>query len=147
MLTLAIQTRFMANHDFDRVIEIDHTSGGNYSWEPDDLYNEWKSRNGVGIVAVDSDDFTLGFCVYNLNDKECYEIKHMVVDKAFQRSGIGTSLINRMKDKLNNNRYILSYNVPEENLNFQLFLKQMGFKADLIRYSSGDIFRFKYEKV
>lgn len=137
----------MANHDFDRVIEIDYTSGGNYSWEPGDLHNEWKRRNGVGIVAVDSNDYTLGFCIYNLDDRECYEVRHMVVDKAFQRSGIGTSLINRMKDKLNKNRYILSYNVPEENLNFQLFLRQMGFKAELIRHGSGDIFRFKYEKV
>lgn len=142
-----IATRFMSNQDFDRVIEIDCSSGGEYSWQADDLFQEWKSQNGVGIVAVDGDDLPLGFCVYSLDDKECYEVKHMVVDRYFRRSGIGTSLINRMKDKLNNRRYILSYNVPEENLNFQLFLKKMGFRANLLKFNSGDVLRFKYEKV
>ena len=146
MLGLDIKTRFMANKDFDRVIEIDLHSG-EYAWEPGDLYQEWKSRYGVGIVAVDTEDYPLGFCVYNLDDKECYEIKHMAVHGEFRRLGIGTSMINRMKDKLNDRRYILSYNIPEENLAFQLFLKKMGFKATLIRNSFGDVYRFQYEKV
>lgn len=146
MLELDMSTKFMENKDFDRVIEIDCTSSNQYSWEPKELYQEWKKPNGVGIVAVDPEDLVLGFCVYNLN-KEYYEIKHMVVDKMFQRLGIGRSLINRMKDKLNSNRCMLGYNVPEDNLIFQLFLKNMGFKAKLIRNGDGDIFRFEYEKV
>jgi ribosomal protein S18 acetylase RimI-like enzyme len=141
-----IATRFMFNQDFDRVIEIDYSSGDEYSWQSDDLFHEWKSQNGVGIVAVDMDDLPLGFCVYSLDDKECYEIKHMVVDKCFRRSGIGTSLINRMKDKLNNRRYILSYSIPEDNLGFQLFLKKMGFKAKIVKNGTCDVYRFQYEK-
>lgn len=146
MLELDIKTRFMTNADFDRVIEID-LHGGEYSWEPGDLYEEWKKQNGVGIVAIDMDDFPMGFCVYSLEEKECYEVKHMAVDRNFRRLGIGTSLINRMKDKLNDRRYILSYSVPEENLGFQLFLKKMDFKAKLIRHGSVDFLRFQYEKV
>ena len=143
MLGLEVQTRFMTNGDFDRVIEINHTSSGDYAWEPDDLYTEWKSEQGVGIVAVDRDDYTLGFCIYNLNNKENYEIRHLVVDKSLQHLGIGTALINRMKDKLNDTRCILSYSVPENNLGFQLFLKKMGFKARV----NGDVYIFQYEKV
>lgn len=142
MLDIAIQMRFMTNKDFDRIIEIDLQSG-EYSWEPGDLYQEWKSQNGVGIVAVDYDDLPLGFCVYSLDDKQHYEIKHMAVDYNLRRMGIGTSLINRMKDKLNDRRYILSYNVPEENLGSQLFLKKMGFKAKIVR----NLYRFEFEKV
>lgn len=146
MMALEIKTRFMANKDFDRVIEIDQN--GDYPWRPDDLYSEWKNNGvGVGVVAVDYDDYPLGFCIYNLNSKENYEIKHMVVDKNFRRQGIGTAIINRMKDKLNDRRYILSYSVPEDNLPFQLFLKTMGFKASLIRNSIIDFYRFEYEKV
>lgn len=145
MLGIDVQTRFMANIDFDRVIEINQDCG--YAWDVDDLYNEWKSKQGVGIVAVDYDDFPLGFCVYNLNDKQHYEVKHMAVDKNFRRVGIGTAMINRMKEKLNDRRYILSYSVPEENLSFQLFLRKMGFKAKLIRNSISDVYRFEYEKV
>ena len=110
---------------------------------------EWKKDDGVGvgIVATDYDDLPLGFCVYNLDDKEHYEIKHMVVDKRFRRQGIGTALINKMKAKLNDRRYILSYSVPEDNLPFQLFLRKMGFKAKLLRNGYGDVYRFEYEKV
>lgn len=142
MLGIDVQTRFLANKDFDRVIEIDLQSG-EYAWEPGDLFNEWKSQNGVGIVATDYDDYPLGFCIYNLNDKECYELKHMAVDSGFRRLGIGAALINKMKNKLNDRRYILSYNVPEDNLNFQLFLKKMNFKAKAMR----NMYRFEYEKV
>jgi GNAT superfamily N-acetyltransferase len=134
----------MANKDFDRVIEINETGSGEYFWEPDDLWAEWKSEQGLGIVAVDLDDYPLGFCIYNLNNKECYEIKHLVVEKHLRRMGIGTALINRMKDKLNDRRYILSYAVPEDNLPFQLFLKKMGFKARVVR---SDLYIFEYEKV
>lgn len=144
MLQIAVQTRFLKNQDFDRVIDIDQNS--EYPWEPDDLFKEWKAHNGVGIVAVDHEDYPLGFCIYNLNDKEHYEIVHMVVDKHLRRQGIGTALINRMKDKLNDRRYILSYSVPEDNLPFQLFLRKMGFKAKVLRNHFGDVYRFEYEK-
>lgn len=147
MLGLEVQTRFMINMDFDRVVEINYTSSGDYAWESEDLFQEWKSEQGVGIVAVDADDYTVGFCVYNLNDKECYEIKHLVVERSLQRSGIGTALINRMKDKLNDRRYILSYSIPEEHIGFQLFLKKMGFKAKIIKNGMNSLYRFQYEKV
>lgn len=146
MLQVEVQVRFLKNQDFDRIIEIDQN--GEYPWEPDDLYNEWKKEDGVGvgIVAVDYDDYPLGFCIYNLDDKEHYEIRHMVVDKNFRRQGIGTALINRMKEKLNDRRYILSYSVPEDNLPFQLFLRKMGFKAKILRNNLCDMYRFEYEK-
>jgi ribosomal protein S18 acetylase RimI-like enzyme len=145
MLGIEISTRFISNKDFDRIIEIDYTSSGQYGWKPDDLFQEWKK--GVGIVAVDLDDFPLGFCIYGLEEKPFFEIKHLVADRSFQRSGIATTLINRMKNKLNDFRNILSCSVPEENLNFQLFMRKMEFKAKLIRRSSGDVFRFEYEKI
>ena len=145
MIGFEVSTRFILNRDFDRIIDIDCTSSGPYGWDAEDLFQEWK--NGVGIVAVNSDDFPLGFCIYNLEGKQFFEIKHFSVDKSFQRSGIGTSLINKMKSKLHDRRGILSCNVPEENLSFQLFMKRMGFKATLIRHNFGDLLRFQYEKV
>ena len=146
MVKIEVATRFMYNKDFNRVMEINKISGDEYSWNSKELLDEWKDYNGVGIVAVDNHDVVLGFCIYNLNNKDCFEIKHLVTDKEFRRSGIGTSIINRMKGKLNDRRYLLGCNVPEENLSFQLFLKKMEFKASLIRHSSGDEFRFEYEK-
>lgn len=143
MLALEVQTRFMVNVDFDRVIDI-NASSGDYCWEPDDLWDEWKAEQGAGIVAVDYNDFPLGFCIYNMDEKERYEIRHLVVEKQLQHSGIGTALINRMKDKLNDRRYILSYIVPEENLPIQLFLKKNGFKAKVVRNAS--FYIFEYEK-
>lgn len=147
MLGLEVLTRFMTNIDFDRVVEIDYSSGGAYSLGPDDLFKEWKGEgiNSVGMVALDRDDFILGFCLYNLDDREFYEIKHLVVDKAFQRLGVATSIINRMKGKLNNHRNALGCNVCEDNLACQFLLRKMGFKSKLIRRYDGDIIRFEYE--
>lgn len=145
MLAIEVQTRFMRNIDFDRVIELDHTSSGDYAWEPDDLWSEWKADQGAGIVAVDYNDYPLGFCVYNMDDKERYEIRHLVVEKNLQRTGIATALINRMKDKLNDRRYILSFTVPDDNLPIQLFLKKMDFRAKVVR--SANFYIFEYEKV
>jgi|SRR5581483_10189767 len=146
MVGLEIQTRFMSNKDFDRVIEIDYTSSGDYGLGPDELFEQWKKHpNGVGIVAVDADDLPVGYCIYNLEDKDVFELKHLVVDKSFQRLGVATSIIKRMKSKLNERRNILGCNVCEDNLAFHLFLKKMGFKAYLIRSSNIDIFRFEYK--
>jgi len=147
MLAMQVQTRYMTKGDFGRVMEINHTSSGGYAWQPDDLWNEWQADKGAGMAAVDADDYLLGFCIYNMDDKECYEIQHLVVEKCFQRSGIGTALINRMKKKLNDMRCILSYSVPEDNLPFQLFMKKMGFKAKLVRNGTEEVYRFEYEKV
>lgn len=137
----------MYKKDFNRVVEINSSSGGNYAWKPKELLKEWKEYNGAGMVAVNNCDVVLGFCIYDLNDKSCFEIKHLVVDKEFRKAGIGTSIINRMKNKLNESRYLLGCNVHEENLSLQLFLKRMNFRGNLIRHSFGDELRFQYEKV
>jgi ribosomal protein S18 acetylase RimI-like enzyme len=136
----------MINADFDRILEINHSSSGDYFWEPDDLWNEWKAEQGVGIVAVDREDYPFGFCIYSLDNKEFYEIKHFVVDKYVRRQGIGTALINKMKSKLNDRRSILSYSVPEENLPFQLFLKKMDFRARIVNNGTSEVYRFEYTK-
>lgn len=147
MLKLDVSTRFMYKKDFNRVVEINKSSGNEYALKSKDLLKEWKGYNGVGVVAVNNADLVLGFCIYNLNDKDCFEIKHLLIDKEFRRSGIGSSIINRMKSKLNESRYLLGCNVHEENLSLQLFLKKMDFRASLIRHSFGDELRFQYEKV
>ena len=139
------KTRFLYNHDFDRVIEIDCNSSGKYCWEPDDMFEVLRSRHGNGMVAVGEDDYPVGFCIYSLKNVEHFEILHLAVDDMRWRQGIGTKLINKMKRKLNVRRSALSFDIPESGLGTQLFLKEMGFKARLIRNSFEDIMRFKYE--
>ena len=141
-----VKTRFIKlNQDFDRMIEIDCNTSGPYIWEPEDLYNEMKKNWTVGMVAVDSEDYPLGFCVYSLNEPGIFEIKHLVVDKIYHRLGIGTQIVNRMKSKINEERTCLIYDVPESNLSIQLFLKNNSFKANLIKKYNENVLRFKHE--
>lgn len=144
----SIETRFLHNRDFDRLIEIDCDTCGKYSWEPDDLFKVIKNENNTcGIVAVDETDFPLGFCLYSLLNVECFDILHFAVDKAEQRKGVGTALVNKMKNKLNEERFYISVDVPEGNLAAQLFFKEMKFKARLVRNTFEDIIRFKYGEI
>ena len=138
------KTRVLYNYDFDRVVEIDCNNSGKYAWTPDELFTTLKSVHGMGIVAIDETQYPLGFCIYSLKNVEYFEILHIAVDK--KREGVGTKLINKIKRKINEQRNHITFDVPETNLETQLFLKAMGFKAKLVRNSMEDIIRFNYEK-
>lgn len=97
-------------------------------------------------MAVDTEDYPLGFCLYSLNNhgEDTFEIKHLVVDKIYHRLGIATHLMNKMKTKLSASRHLINYDVPETNHGMHLFLSKMGFSSKLIRQNNEDIYRFTY---
>jgi GNAT superfamily N-acetyltransferase len=142
-----VKTRPMyVNRDFDRMIEIDCNTSGKYVWEPDELFKEMKKDWTCGVIAVDQEDYPLGFCIYNLDNPECFEIKHFVVDKIYHRLGVGTEIMHRMKAKLNSKRFYLKCDVPESNLPMHKFMSAVDFKSKLIRNTFEDIIRFTYEE-
>jgi len=137
-LSYEIKTRYITKDDMARVGYIDKEN-------KDDIVTMLKGREIVnGMVAVNDTDDVIGFCVYSLENPETFNILHLAIDQNFCRQGIGRTLIDRMKSKLNDKRNILEYDVPESYLAMHLFLKAMKFNAKVIRNRQEDIFRFIY---
>jgi ribosomal protein S18 acetylase RimI-like enzyme len=131
-----VTTRYIAKDDLKKLGELDREN-------ENDIINLLTGHEVVNGMVAETND-VVGFCIYSLENPETFSILHLVVDKDFCRKGIGTKIINRMKSKLNEQRKILDYEVPESYLDMQLFLKAMGFKAILIRNKHEDIFKFTY---
>ncbi len=136
-----IETRFIYGKDFDRILEL--AIAENENIDANELYEDW--HRGSGMLATDSDGYIVGFCIYKL-ETNYIEINHLVVDKAFRRTKVGTKLMERIRQKLSDFRNVLITEVPETNLPAQLFLKSAGFTAELVKKATEDILRFKYSK-
>lgn len=141
------KTRFMYNFDLNRVVEIDSKASGIHKWKRGDFLNILSQKNVLGLVVFNSRNKILGFCIYHLKEPDCFNVLHMAVDIKYQKLKVGTSLVDRMKSKLNSKRTYIQYVITENNLDGQLFLKAMKFKSKLLR-SSGyeDSIKFVYEK-
>lgn len=137
-LNYEVKTRYITRDDMNRVNEIDPEN-------KDDISNVLKGTEIInGMVAINDTDDVIGFCIYSLENPETFNILHLAVDENFYRQGIATKLIDRMKSKLNDKRNILEYEVPENYLAMHLFLKEMNFKAKIVRNREEDIFKFTY---
>ena len=72
---------------------------------------------------------------------------YVAVDPTFRRKGVGKALIARLISKLNDKRSRLVLFVSEYNLELQLFLKGVGFKAVQVRRTDegNSEYKFQYE--
>lgn len=141
-----IQTRFMdISKDFERMVEIELDNSLN-PLDPEEFWQIVKRKNVLGVVATDEYGVVIGFCVYSLEEKDCFSILNLVVDKPFHRQGIATKIINKMKYKLNDSRTMLKCEVSEMNLPVQCLLRANKFTSKLIRRYSEDFIDFTYTK-
>lgn len=138
-----VKTRFMYNSDLERVVEID-TASGHYQWGRLGIVQSLCEKNVLGIVASNSRNKILGFCVYDLKSSDSLNMLHIAVDAKYQRKKIGAQLIDKMKSKLNCKRNCVEFMIPENNMDMQLFLKAMKFKSKLVRGSDEDLIQFTY---
>ncbi len=137
------QIRWIIRRDSDRVREIENAAGG--KWRSEDLAASLRYRDSIGLV-YEVDHFIQGFIVYRLF-KNSIEIMKLVVDPNFQRKGIGSEIINRIKEKLLHRRTSLIVQVSETDIGAQIFLAKNGFKAvdkyqDI--WDDGEIYKFEY---
>ena len=77
------------------------------------------------------------------------ELINLAVAPEFQRQGFGTRLVDKLKGKMSQNcRNRMFVEVPESNLDAQLFWKSQGFFAvEVLQdwYESEDGYRFRYD--
>lgn len=134
-----IETRFIYARDFDRIIEI--AANNNEHTDADTLYYDW--FDGSGMLAVDESGYPIGVCIYNFEEDRIF-LKHIFVDNNFQRAKVGTTLINRIRQKLSEKRPVICIEVEESNLAGQLFFKSLGFTGKIVRT---DFLEFRYDRI
>src|SRR5271156_395092 len=98
-----LATRFLYTQDHNRILEI---NDGFYNAK--ELLKLLKERWCVGLVATDTKNI-LGFCIYGLQNPDCFNILHLIIDKKHYRNGVASKIINKMKSKLNQKRNYIQY--------------------------------------
>jgi ribosomal-protein-alanine N-acetyltransferase len=146
------QLRWLIRRDMDRVMEIERRSfrtQGN-EWDEEEFITTLRNGNCIGTVLdpVTIAEDLYGFMIYELH-KERLKILRMAVHPELRRTGCGTQMIQRLKDKLDQQRrYAIDADVCETNLDAQLFFRDMGFRAIGVLkryYEDKPVIRFTYE--
>lgn len=126
------QLRWLIRRDMGCVMEIERRSFQlGDRWDEEEFITILRNRNCIGTVLdpVTIDEDLYGFMIYELH-KERLKILRMAVHPELRRTGCGSQMIQRLKDKLDQQRrHSIDIEVDERNLGCQLFLREMGFKA------------------
>jgi len=137
--------RWMIRRDYDEVLAIENALF-EFPWTEKEFVDELRKRNSIGMVADDGD--VLGYVVYRLASREI-EIVNLAVHPERQRQGVGTALVDRLKQKLSPERRVrLIADVRETNLQAQLFFRELGFRALMVKRqrfdNQEDAYHFQY---
>ena len=122
------KTRWMIRRDMPEVLAIENAYP--LPWCEEDFLSLLRQRNCIGMVAENADEDVVGFMIYELH-KSRLDVLNFAVHPAERRKGVGHALLERLKDKLTQQRRNeLTFTVRESNLSMQLFLKAGGFFAE-----------------
>jgi ribosomal-protein-alanine N-acetyltransferase len=118
-------------------------------WSTDDFIGALRERNTIGHVA-EWGERVIGFLIYELH-RQKIEVLHFAVHREFSRRGVGTALVERLKQKhlTPQRRSQLCVDVPDWNLPAQLFMRAVGMACEEIvprSHDDGDSYRFTYHK-
>lgn len=128
---MKILTRWLIRRDLQTVLDIDRDS----FWEPwgeDAFLEKLRQRNCIGMVAVQGEkknEKIVGFMVYELW-KEKLVLLRLAVHPEHRRQGVGRAMLDRLVAKLSlQRRHEAWFEVPEENLAAQLWLRACGWRC------------------
>jgi len=127
--------RWLIRRDLADVVRIDSESYAR-PWGEEGFLARLRQRNCVGYIAV-AGDFARsqdirGFMVIELFGREIRVVR-LGVARAHRRQGVGTALIDSLKDKLSQQRrQWIRVTVSERNLSAHLFLRSQGFLAESV---------------
>ncbi len=122
-----VQIRWLIRRDMAEVLEIEQESF-EFAWTEEDFLCCLRQRNCIGMVA-EQDHRIVGFMIYELH-KSSLRIMNFAVAKDVRRSGIGNRMVNRLIDKLSQQRRKeIILEIRETNLEAQLFFKKSDFRA------------------
>lgn len=126
-LRLNVEIRWLIRRDMNEVLQIERDSFEN-AWSEEDFLCCLRQRNCIGMVA-EHEGQVVGFVIYELH-KARLRVLNIAVAVSFRRQGVGTQLIQRLVEKLSQQRrQEILLEVRESNLPAQLFYKSLGFLA------------------
>jgi [ribosomal protein S18]-alanine N-acetyltransferase len=129
-LEFDVQIRWLIRRDMPEVLSIE-AAAFEYPWDEEDFLVCLRQRNCIGMIAEREHEI-IGFMVYSLH-KSRINLMNIAVDPQFHRSGVGRQMIERLKDKLSQQRRKeISTEVRERNLPAQQFFSSQGFRATRI---------------
>ena len=110
--------------------------------------NQSLQARGILTIGVDVADELAAFNCYELRDRSFY-VKAFAVMPKYQRCGLGTALVVRLKELLTPiDRFAIHLMVNESNLDAQLFFKSCGFQAIAVKKNyfddGSDAYHFRY---
>ena len=128
--------RWKIRRDLPQVLGFDPT------YTEEEILNLMRIRNNIGLV-IEEGEKILGWLVYEILPK-CLRLVHIMIHPDYQRSGIGTMMMDEVKSKLvSHHRISVVTHVSDENLPMHLFLRKNGFQAiEILREESAYHFRF-----
>lgn len=127
MNTYHTHIRWMIRRDMPEVLGIENDCF-EFSWTEDDFIRCLRQRNCIGMVA-ECDDRVVGFMIYELH-KNRLHILNFAVHSDYRRQGVGNAMMQKLIGKLSwERRNQITLEVRETNLDAQLFLRKLGFKA------------------
>lgn len=98
-------------------------------WSEEQFAEVLREANTICMVARDSRCIVHGYVVYRLY-RGTLVLLNLAVSPESQRQGVGTQIIERLKDKLDHTRRTsIELVVRERNLPAQKFFRSMGFRA------------------
>jgi len=136
--TMAVHIRWMIRRDMPEVLAIEQKSF-EHPWSEEDFLARLRQRNTIGMVA-EYGEIVAGFMVYDLYKKRI-ELTRLAVERNHRGFGVGRQLAARMRTKLHPERRTrLELLVRESNLDGQMFLRAVGFRAENVvrRYWEDD---------
>ena len=122
-----VSLRWMIRRDLAEVVEIERLSF-EQRWNEKVFLQVLRQRTCIGIVA-EHNHRVVGFMIYELH-KNMISILNFAVHPDYQNKRVGTQLINRVKDKLTQQRRReIILEVRETNLPAQVFFRKLDFRA------------------
>lgn len=119
--------RWLIRRDMPKVLEIE-SSSFEQPWTEEEFLCCLRQRNCIGMVA-EYDHEIVGFMVYELH-KSRLHVLNFAVSPEFRRMSIGSQMVQRLVDKLSQQRRTeILLEVRERNLDAQNFFKSMDFRA------------------
>jgi ribosomal-protein-alanine N-acetyltransferase len=130
---LQCHVRWMIRADQESVLRIERAAFPQFSWTEEDFIRKLRQRHCIGMTVETPFAGSLkivGYMVYELHTRHI-TLLNLAVDPRFARRGVGTAMIDKLKDKLAVHQYRRSIGgeVRETNLDALNFLKSQGFRA------------------
>lgn len=102
---------------------------------PQDFLEGHLENSRVVCAVAEFNEEIVGLILYEMNPSNI-KVAFLAVDLDFRRNKVATALVERLISKLGGRRKKIYLSVSEYNLDVQLFLRSLGFKATKVTNDS-----------